>query len=270
MNAQGKVLKKVLIALAVIIVILVLAVYLFGGRAVSLGIEKGASKVLKVKVALRDVQLGLLRGKIGINDLEIGNPEGYSSKNLLKLGNASVKAEMGSLLSDTVNIQEIKLDGIELTIEQKGLSTNLKDLLDNIAAAKPSAEPKPAEKAEGGKKLIIKKLEITNTTVKVRVLGGPEIPLKLDTITMENLGGDEPVDVAKLTGKVLAALASGVAKQGAGIIPSDITGGLQSGLANIGKVGGELLESGKGILDKGKDAGAGVGEALKGIFQKKE
>ncbi len=266
MKPQGKILKKVLGILVILVLVLIISAYLFGERAVSVGVEKAASKALKVDVNLSGVQLGLLRGEIGIGDLEIGNPEGYSAKTLLKMGSARVKAQMGSLLSDTVIIDDIKLDGIDLTIEQRGLSTNLKDLLDNIAAGKPEAEKTPKEKKEGGKNLSIRTLEITNTTVKVKVLGSPEIPLKLETIRMENIGTNEPVDVAMLTGKILAAIAAGVAKQGAGIIPSDITGGLQSGLNDIGKVGGELLESGKGILEQGKDAG----DMLKGVFQKKE
>jgi uncharacterized protein involved in outer membrane biogenesis len=271
MKTQGKIWKKVLGIAVVVLLVLIIAVYLFGEQALSAGVEKAASKALKVNVGLGGVQLGLLRGKIGISDLEVDNPEGYSAKTLLKLGSATVEAQMGSLLSDTVKIDQIRLDSIELTIEQKGLSTNLKDLLGNISEGKPSPDQeKPQEKTTEGKKLHIKTLEITNVMVKVRVLSGPEIPLKLDTITMENLGTDEPLDVAMLTGKVLAAIASAVAKQGTGIIPSDITGGLESGLQNIGKVSGELLEGGKdigkGILDKGKDAG----DMLKGVFQKKE
>jgi len=265
MKKIGGILKKVVLVVVIVLVVLVIAAYLFGERAVRAGVETAASKALKVDVSLGGVQLGLLRGKVGLNDLVVDNPPGYSERNLLEMGGATVQTDLGSLLSDTVNIDLIRLDNIDLTIEQKGLSTNLKDLLDNIAASQPepSATGGPEEKKEGGKKLLIKKLQISNVTVRVKVLGGPEIPLKLDTIEMENLGSDQKLDVAALTGKVLVAIAGGVAKQGAGVIPSDITGGLEAGLKSIQQLGGAVLEQGKDVLEKG--AGA-----IKGIFKKDE
>jgi hypothetical protein len=268
MKAEGKILRKVLIGLLVVIVVLVIAFNLFGDAAITKGVKAGASKALGVNVALGGVHLRLLRGSVGMNDLAVDNPAGYSNKTLLTLKDARVKAEMGSMLSDTVKIDEIKLDGIDVDIEQKGLSTNLQDLLNGMKAQAPPAPttttPGPAKAKTTGKKLLIKSLEITNVKVKVRVLSGPAIPLTLKTIKMENIGsGGEPVDVAALTGKILAAIAEGIAQEGAGILPSDITGGLKSGLQGLENVGGNLLNEGKGVLEQG-------GGALKGLFEKKK
>jgi hypothetical protein len=273
MRVHGKILKKILVAIVVILLVVIIAAYLFGEQAVRVGVEKAASSALKVNVTLGQVSLRPLRGQVGIGNLQVDNPSGYAEKTLLKLGSANVQAKMGSLLSDTVKIDEIKLDNIALTIEQRGLSNNLKELLDNIASTTPPATtttPTPQEKKAGGKNLQIKLLEVTNVNVSVKVLGGPAIPLKLDTIRMENIGSGENVNVAALTGKILAAIASGVAQQGAGILPADITGGLKSGLKGIENIGGSVLQEGKGVLQKGTDAGAGVGGAIKGLFEKKK
>jgi hypothetical protein len=265
MKAQGKILRKVLMVIGIIIVVLVVATYFFGSQALSKGISAGATSALKVNVSLGGVHLGLLQGQVGISKLAVDNPAGYSEKTLLTLGDAGVKTQMGSLLSKTVEIDSIRLDGINLVIEQKGLSTNLQDLLNNISSSSPPADktaPKPEEKKSTGKNLHIKILEITNVAVNVKVLSGPAIPLKLDTIKMEDIGKDENVDVAGLTVKILTALATSVAKQGSGIIPSDITSGLTSGLKGIENIGGSLLE-------QGKDAGKGIDKAIKGLFDKK-
>jgi hypothetical protein len=271
MKREGKVLKKVLAILAIVVVVLIIAFWFFGDMAITKGVKVGATKALGVNVDVGMVHLGILRGKVFVNDLAVDNPTGYANKTLLKLKGASVKAEMGSLLSDTVKIDEIKLDGIDVDIEQKGLGTNLQDLLNGMKAQAPptekapeSAKPAPAEKKAAGKKLLIKKLEITNTKVRVRVLSGPEIPLNLKTITLENIGsGGESVDMAALTRKILTAISQAIADEGAGILPSDITGGLKNGLQGLQNVGGEILNQGKGVLEQG--AGA-----IQGIFDNKK
>jgi hypothetical protein len=265
MKAQGKILKKVLMVIGIIIVLLVLVAYFFGNQALVKGISTGATSALKVNVSLGGLHLSILRGEVGISKLVVDNPAGYSVKTLLTLGDVGVKAEMGSLLTKTVEIDSIKLDGINLVIEQKGFSTNLQDLLNNISSSSPPADktaPQPQEKKSASKSLHIKVLEITNVNVNVKVLSGPDIPLKLDTIRMEDIGNNEKVDVASLTVKILTAIASSVAKEGSGIIPSDITGGLNSGLKGIENIGGSLFDQGKG-------AGSGIDKAIKGIFQKK-
>jgi hypothetical protein len=265
MKAKG-ILRKVLIAVLVLLIVLVIAFNLFGDAAITKGVKLGATKALGVNVGVGGVHLRMLLGKVSINDLVVDNPAGYSNKTLLTLGSASVKANIGSMLSDTIRIHEIKLDGIDVDVEQKGLSTNLQDLLNNMKSTEqaPAPEkPAPGEK-KPGKKLVIDSLEITNVKVRVKVLGGPEIPLVLKTIKMENIGaGGESVDVAKLTAKILAAIAAGIAEQGAGILPGDITGGLKNGLQGLENVGGDLLKGGKGVIDQG-------GGLLKGIFEKKK
>ena len=70
-----------------------------------------------------------------------------------------------------------------LTIEQKGLTNNLKEILDSL----PKPEDEPADKEpedekkdkKPGKKLHIDTLEITNVTVRAKLL---PIPGKSDTI----------------------------------------------------------------------------------------
>jgi len=110
-----------------------------------------------------------------------------------------------------------------------------------------------------------------NVNVKVKLLPLPgradTVKLKLDPIKMTNLGKGSKLDTAKLTGKVLAAIAAGVAEQGAGIFPEDVIGPIKSVFGESGKV---FIESGKGLLEGGKDVGKGVTDALKGLFERKE
>lgn len=134
----------------------------------------------------------------------------------------------------------------------------------------------------------IDELVISNTTVKVKVLPVPgkldTIPLKLATIRMTNLGSDNKLDAAVLTGKILSAIARGIAEQGAGILPDDLVNGLSTALGktlDLGKdvikggadVGKKVIEgagdAGKKVLEGAGDIGKGIGEGLKGLLKPK-
>jgi len=277
--------KVVLSVLSVIIILLILAVvlvHLFGNQAVKAGIETAATKTLNVAVSVGSVDMSIMGGTLGLQNLVIGNPEGYQHETMLQLKDARVAVDIRSLLSDVVKIKEIKLDGANVVLEQKSLSNNIKDIIKSI----PAKEDEPAEQAEpSGKKLHIDNLEITNTTVKVKLLPIPgkadTLTLKLAPIQMTDLGGDNKLDTAALAGKILMAIARGIAEQGAGLLPDDMIGTLSSELKRVGELTGTLLEggsdvlktgggAGKEALEKGKDLGEKGTGLLKGLFKPKE
>ena len=259
-----KILYIVLSAIVLLIIVAVIAVTLFAGSAVKIGVETAGTKALSVPVTLGDADLSIFRGKLGLQNLVIDNPPGYQHEKLLELKDGRVAVDIRSLLTDTVNVREIKLDGIDLVIEQKDITKNN---LNDIIKAIPKGEPKTEEPGEKpAKTLRIDNLEITNDTVKAKLLPVPgksdTVTLKLDPITMTDLGSDEKMDLAKLSGKVLLAIATGVAKQGAGVLPDDLTDAMKDTLgkvAELGEEGKKLIEEGKGVLD-----------GLKGLFEKKE
>jgi len=267
MNAIGKILKIVLVVVAVIAVVLVVGFFLIGNSLIKVGIEKGGSMALGVPVKVGNVHLSILRGMVTIDSLQVANPAGYKNEYLLELNKGKVAVSLGSLLSDTIHIKEINLDGTKLAIEQKGLSSNIKDLLNAMPKSKPQEAPKPEEKPKGpGKKLVVDKLEITNTEAKLAVgIGGQGTGanLKLAPIKMENLGADSPLSMAELTSKIFLALIQGVAQQAVGILPDDVVNGMKGGLNKVTELGSE---GGKKILEEGSKAVEGI----KGLFKPKK
>ena len=268
MKAVSKILKRVILSIVILLVILCVASYLFGGYLLKIGVEAAATKTLGVGVHIDDVDISILRGAVEIEDLIVENPPGYTHKNLLELDDGRITASIGSLLTDTVRIKEFKLDHIDLVIEQKALSNNLQDIIKAI----PSGEPKAEEETkEPGKKLRIDNLEITNITVKVKLLPIPgridTVTLKLKPIRMTDLGSDDKLTVAKLTGKILSAIAGGVAEQGAGVLPEDMTRTMKAALGKTIELGKTTTEKGKTLLEKGKDAGKGLIEGFKGLLK---
>jgi len=273
-----KILRRLFVTIPLIIVILlvgaVVLVRLFGDRAVKLGIEKGGSAALPVAVKVGDADLSILGGKLALHDLKVENPQGYKNENLLELETGSVGVNIRSLLSDTVKIDHITLDGAVVVLEQKDLlRNNIKDII--------NALPKEQEGAPGteGKKLHIDELTISNTTVKVKLLPLPgkvdTIPLKLGTIKMTDLGSDNKLGTAKLIGIVLSAIFSGIAEQGKGILPDDLLNGISGALGETFEAGKKVLEdaadTGKKLLeDAVGDTGKKLGEGLQGLLPGKK
>jgi hypothetical protein len=179
-----------------------------------------------------------------------------------------VKLDIGSLMGDPIKIQLIKLDGTKVTMEQKGLTNNLKDILDRLPKEKaPEAKPAAEEK---GKDLHVDRLEITNTNVTVKLLPVPgkvdNVSLNIDPIIMENLGTDKKLRMGTLVAKVLGAIATGVAKQGADVLPNEMVKGINSALDMTALIGEGATKEGLKMLETTTGTGKGVVDGLKGLL----
>jgi len=188
----------------------------------------------------------------------VGNPPGYSQTTLLDLSQGAIEVETKSLLSDEVLIRNIRLDGMKVFIEQKGLDNNLHEV---IGALERDRQP-------SGKKLVIDHLEITNVTVLVKLLPIPgqadTVTFKLGTIEMTDLGRNERMDVAALATKVLLAVAMGIAEQGGDVLPKEMISGLSNVLDKAIDIGRIIFGNGKNSAEQ---IGRGITEGLKDIVK---
>ena len=291
MKKLRRFLSIILSAIVILIVLVIVAVGMFANNALGVAIESAGTRALNVGVRVSEVDLSILRGKLGIRNLAINNPPGYQHDRLLDLAEGRIAVNVKSLLGDVINIKDIKLDGMDVVLEQRGVSSNnLQDIIKNI---KPRGEQTSEPE---GKKLHIDNLEIINTKVRVKLL---PVPGKVDTLTIElapikmtDLGGKDDIDTAVLTRKILLAIAGKIAEQGAGLLPDEMLGSLVSELGKLGavpdvllKTGSDLIKAGagmgksaadtgknvgEGVLNGVEDIGKGIGEGLKGILKKKE
>ena len=87
---------------------------------------------------------------------------------------------------------------------------------------------------------------------------------------MTDLGSDDKLTVAKLTGKILLAIAGGVASQGAGVLPKDMTKTMKATLGKTIELGKTATEEGKKLIEEGKDVGKGLIEGFKGLLKGKK
>ena len=272
-----KSIRVVIPAVVLLIIIIILLINFFADRAVKVAIETAGTKALNVGVAVGDVDLSILAGSLRIDDLVIENPPGFQYPTLLKLDKARFDVDIRSLFTDVIEIEEILFDGIEITFEQRGLTgSNLEEIISSL----PKADRKKEESEPSGKKLHIKNLKITNAVVNAKLL---PVPGKIDTVTinlspinMTDLGSDNKLDAAKLSAKILLAIADQIATDTTGILPSELTGTLKSTLSaateltkTVTEQGSKLLKTGsestKDVLEKGKD----LSEGIRGLFKKK-
>src|SRR4030042_7081607 len=124
MKTKKRVLNFIVLPLVILLIILVAAFFLVGTGLIKSGVEKAASSALGVPVTIKDIDLSILQGHVAIKGLVVKNPPGYANETLLELGEATVNLDIRSLMSDTVKIQLVKLDGTKLTREKKGRPTN--------------------------------------------------------------------------------------------------------------------------------------------------
>jgi len=251
----------------------VLIFHLYGAKLVKVGIEMGGESALKVPVSVDDVSLSILGGNAGLKNLAISNPEKYEHEHMLTLGNGQIHLKVNSVLSDTIEIESILLEDIEIVMEKEkellGFGNNIQDILNNL----PSSDEEPKEQPEEpGKNLHIRKLEIRNAKVNLQLLHIKgkfgTAPIPLDTIVLTDLGSDKKLNVAELTGIILKALVNGIMKSGKGIIPDEILGPMGDTLKALGDVTGQILkEGGKVLEESGKvleEGGKATGKIIEG------
>ena len=265
MRKRLKSFKLIILIVLVLVLAGVVGVNFLADSAVRVAVETAGTKALSVGVELDAAKLSLMGGSLSLHDLTVANPPGYQHETLLKLRQGDVQVQTKTLLSDEIQIKDIRLDGMDLVIEQKGLGNNLQDVI---------KATQRGEQTPSGKKLYVETLELTNVTVNVKLL---PVPGKLDTVTlklapieMTDLGKDETLDVATLTAKIMLAVAAGIAQQGADVLPQEMIGSLTSVLGTAIDLGRIILGTGQGATEGIQKGVEGITEGLKGILTPKK
>ncbi len=264
--------KNVVINIVIVLIVIVFLAAVIGiisaDSILRSAIQTAIKKQLNVDSTVAKVSLKILNGTIEISDLKIKNPDGYQFDNILETRSIFVKTTIRGLLSNPVEIEQIKIDGIAMSIEQKGLSNNINDILKGMPS-KEKTEPATQESARAAKNVHIAVLDINDIDVNVKLI---PLPGKSDTVTLSiaslhftDIGGDN--SLAQIIGRVFTEITNAVVKNGGGILPSDMMGSLEKGVQQQFE---QLSGQGQKILEKaGEDLKQKADEALKGIFQKK-
>jgi hypothetical protein len=80
------------------------------------------------------------------------------------------------------------------------------------------------------------------------------------------LGTDKKLKIGTLTAKVIGAIATGVAKQGAGVLPDDMVKGIGSALGATAEIGKAAVTEGQKVLEETAGVGKSLIDDAKGLF----
>lgn len=129
---------QILFAIIVIGAIGALILSLSIDNIVESSLEETTAEVLNTSVDVTDVSISLLNGSGTIKGFTIHNPEGFSEKPAAQLQEISIRMKVSSLLSDTVVVEEVKVQKPELYYEQKATGNNFDALTGNMGGASSS------------------------------------------------------------------------------------------------------------------------------------
>jgi uncharacterized protein involved in outer membrane biogenesis len=259
-----KLIRAILFIITLVVVLAVAGVVvaiLFTDKAVKTVVEKAGTKTLSVPVRVGKATASLLSGDVRLQDITVANPPGYEGAALVKLQRVDIQANVESVLGKQILIKDIKLQNMEVFVEQKGLQNNLYQVI----------KPLQERREPTGKSLVIDNLEITDVTVHAGLVALPGQPqsveLKLASIRMVDLGRNEKVDTAVLISKIVLAVAAGIAEQGGGILPKETIGDLGSILDKAIDIGKIIFGPGKTTDGQQKDSlGKSVTDGIKDLF----
>jgi len=278
-----------LLALVGLLVCLCIAAVIFAFYSIDTiarrAIESGGTYALGVPTTLDSASVGIFGGTFSMSGLKVANPPGYGSSPFMSLGSGGVAVTLSSLREPVVQLPRLTLDNLNVSLEKKSGAANFNVILDNLKKLSSGSTSKG-----GGseKKFVIKELSLKNINVGVDLIGGPgaigdltKIKIPINEIKLENVGqtgtgvAGTGVTLEQLASIIVQAVLAAAAEKGNGILPAEILGELQGGLANLGqldklgmkvladpsliqKIGGEnaakTLEQGKKAVDDAKKA----------------
>lgn len=229
------------IGLLVLIIVVAIAVGLYIGPIVKIGMEQIGPKITQVPIKVDAVDVSLLTGSAQVKGLIVGNPNGYKTPQAISVGTVLVGVDPFSVLSDKIIVHAVHVQSAEITFEGGLVSNNLSKIMDNVNSVSKNFAPK-ATTESGNKpapKIEVDDFLITGAKVHASLtgLGGKEMTVPLPDIHLTDLGKESNgLTPAELTRAVLDAIISDTIKA----VTSSATQ-LGHGAENLGKSAGKTV-----------------------------
>jgi len=260
--------KKFSIFVLVIAVIAALTYFFFPlEMIVKKVVNKYGSEVVGTDVSLQGFKLNPMDGFVEVKEITVANPANYKTKYAVQLGNISVKVNMDSILTDTIIVDEILVNKPVISYEMMSLTqNNIADIISNVnkystsssastTDTKVEANAEVKEDNSSAKKVIIKKVVISNGEINGAMTAAPDVisaSIPLPTVTLTNIGekskGTSIADsIAMIMNKLLSSVSTTV---------------ISSNMANLKDVANDAVDATKETANSVVD---GVKDTLKSI-----
>lgn len=258
--------KKLLLGVAILVVLVIIGIVIAVSYIDSIaksGIENATTTALGVKTTLGGIDIAILGGECEMDELKIANPPGYKSAHFFSMDHAEIAVKLGTLRQDKVVIPRLELEGLDINLEKQQGKSNYEVILDNLKKQQ-STEPTPEEKKEG-KKYVIERLVIRNTTVHTTLFDTVPMPVVIPEIVLTDVGSDSDTGLLldQLSGTVVEAVMGSVYSLAGSQLPPEIAGPLGESLQSLGGIG----EGGFKIIEGLGQIGDDPEKALDNIFK---
>ena len=232
---------RMLIGLVVIVVVLGIVGVVLADTIARQGIERGGTEAAGTEVSLDRASVTLLDGGLALNDLAIANPDGYNAERFLDLTEGTVAVDLASLREDEVRVSRVHLEGLDITLEQEGTTSNVRELLAHAQSqrAGDADTDEVADEADAaddeGRQVRVESLTLDDARVTVRGgVAGEEVAvaLRLDGVELRDIGSETAggTVTADVLGLVLEAVVVTVLEETAGALPEPLDGDFADGL----------------------------------------
>jgi hypothetical protein len=224
--------------LLVLLTAAVIALGLYMGPIVKIGMQELGPAVIRVPVKMDAVDVSLLTGSAQIKGLEVGNPQGYQTPLAISADSIAVRVDPFSVLSDKIVVHSVEVKSPRITFEGGLIRNNLNQIMKNANTSSKNVLPvsvkSPAPAAnKSAPKIEVDDFLITQAKVNVNFtgLGRKTLTLPLPDIHLTGLGkGGSGLTPVALTQAVLKAIISETIRAVTGSVAGigKITGGLGS------------------------------------------
>lgn len=270
--------RGVLVILVLLVVGVVILYFTINGLAAR-AIESSATQALGVKTSVGSVKISLFEGRTEITDLDIANPPDYPGE-FLELGDGLLGVNLGSLMSERIEIEEFTLKDINLSLIQGVGGSNVGAILDNASKPTPEDESDATSTDDSdAKKFIIDKVEIDNIRIAISITpisdATKPTTVTVEQIVVRDIGRKENGVTMDMVVKIIVQSILNSAMEAAPQqIPGMMLSAMRGGLSNIDHLdfGGVQINLGKGLTDligkiggSGESGGKDIGDTLKGI-----
>ncbi len=237
MKTAFKVVAILLTLLVLGIIGIVIFIFSMVDQGAKIIVEQGGTYAMGVETTVDSMDLSLTRGTVEMSGLNIANPEGFSTENFFALATTNAQIDLESISTPTVIIPEVRLLGIDVTLDKGQDPSNYNQILENLARFE-SDESEPADPSAQGKDVIIKSLILEDINIHVANMPGVslvagDVAINIPQIELKNIGEEESMKAGDIFNLVVKTVLSAAVEAGGGIIPGDVLGELGNGLAGL-------------------------------------
>lgn len=264
-----KLLKK--LALIVLLGFLGLgaAGYFLMPPAAKKAIEVGTQKALGTETQLNSISagLGFTSTSMGVGGFTVDQPTGFEGPPLLQIGEMGFSVDTFSLLSNTIRVPEIQLDGLQLRLVQNGQESNFLRVYQSVRKLTEGdgTNPPPSEEAKDGKGVDIGVVKVAGVQASFDLTGIPGIhqsysfDLPAFEIDLSQKANETRLqNVEQVTAKLMETLIEQtVARAKAELSPelAALVGGDVAGLkARVDSELNKIRQAAEGRVDQAKEA----------------